>query len=312
MPATPPPKSFTMKNNWLVNVLLLMFFLGLFYLLTGRPDSQEQSYRIAYSEFLRLVNEGKVVSLTLEGREAEGRLLEAENIGPKREYGMRFRTRIPDMADSTLLALLEEHKVELTVSAGQTSSIVWQLVISFLPWILIIGLWIWLIRRAQRNITGGLGGGGELGKFLQGSAKTAEIPDVTFDDMAGQDTAKRPVIHQKQVPVHREWYDLDLYPGARDHTRNITRFDIENVDSRVETSADRLIQPWVPVGEPVIIVFRIRDIPAVSVIDLPHPVKNLRRFPHERELDSRRDVYRCGCPIHAIESGGSKHLAHDR
>jgi cell division protease FtsH len=75
-----------------------------------------------------------------------------------------------------------------------------------LPWILIIAFWFWIIKRAQRGISGGLGGKGELGKFLRGTSKSAEIPNVTFDDMAGQDTAKREVTELVEFLKHPEQF----------------------------------------------------------------------------------------------------------
>jgi cell division protease FtsH len=206
MPVARPPQRLPIQRTWLINVLLIVFFLSLYYILTNRPEAQEKVYSIAYSEFIKLLNDGAVASLTIKGREAEGSLLQAESIGPNQESGTRFNTRIPEMADSSLLTLIEQKQVKLTVLPAESTSLLRQLVISILPWILIIGLWLWLINRAQRNLTGGIGGKGELGKFLKGSAKSAEIPNVTFDDMAGQDTAKREVTELVEFLKHPEQF----------------------------------------------------------------------------------------------------------
>ncbi|UCE88361.1 MAG: ATP-dependent zinc metalloprotease FtsH, partial [Pseudomonadota bacterium] len=44
-----------------------------------------------------------------------------------------------------------------------------------------------------RTLSGKIGGPGELKQFLEAPAKKGEVPDVTFADVAGQDTAKREV-----------------------------------------------------------------------------------------------------------------------
>jgi len=139
------------------------------------------------------LNDGALASVTLKGNQAEGTLLQATSIGPQQEMSRSFKTRIPDIGDESLLPALEAKRVEVKVLSPETEGVIWRVLLSILPWILIIAFWFWIINRAQRSMSGGLGGKGELGKFLRGSSKSAEIPDVTFDDMAGQETAKREV-----------------------------------------------------------------------------------------------------------------------
>src|SRR5690606_38670860 len=67
--------------------------------------------------------------------------------------------------------------------------------IGLLPWLVIIGVWIFLLRRTSR-ITGGLGRGG-LGNFLGERTRKVEpatTPKVRFADVAGQDNAKAEVM----------------------------------------------------------------------------------------------------------------------
>jgi cell division protease FtsH len=66
--------------------------------------------------------------------------------------------------------------------------------IGLLPWILLLGVYFWFWNRMQRNISGRFGGR-DFGEFLSGSARREEkdAPRVTFDDVAGQEAAKREV-----------------------------------------------------------------------------------------------------------------------
>jgi cell division protease FtsH len=91
-------------------------------------------------------------------------------LGPQQEMSLHFKTRIPDIGDESLLPALEEKRVEVKALSPETEGVIWRVLLSILPWILIIAFWFWIINRAQRSMSGGLGGKGELGKFLRGSS----------------------------------------------------------------------------------------------------------------------------------------------
>jgi cell division protease FtsH len=192
MPESQSPQKYPIPKNWIINAILIIAFTAIYYALTQKTVT-EPAFDIPYSEFKELLNDGALTSVTLKGNQAEGTLLQATSIGPQQEMSRSFKTRIPDIGDESLLPALEAKRVEVKVLSPETEGVIWRVLLSILPWILIIAFWFWIINRAQRSMSGGLGGKGELGKFLRGSSKSAEIPDVTFDDMAGQETAKREV-----------------------------------------------------------------------------------------------------------------------
>jgi cell division protease FtsH len=192
MPESQNPQKYPIPLNWAIS-LILIILLAVFYFVMTQKAVKQPLLDIPYSEFKQLLSNDEVMSITLKGNRAEGALIHAASLGPQQIMGKRFKTRIPDIGDANLLSELEAKGVEVQALPPESGNILRQLLISLLPWIIIIGFWFWIIKRAQRNISGGLGGKGELGKFLRGSTKTAEIPDVTFDDVAGQVTAKREV-----------------------------------------------------------------------------------------------------------------------
>jgi len=192
MPESQSPQKYPIPKNWIINVFFIIAFVALYYALTQKQVA-EPAFDIPYSEFKQLLNDGALASVTLKGNRAEGTLLQATGIGPQNEMSRYFKTRIPDIGDDSLLPALEAQRVEVKAFPPEAEGGLWRILLSMLPWIFIIAFWFWIIKRAQGNISGGLGGKGELGKFLRGSTKTAEIPDVTFDDMAGQESAKREV-----------------------------------------------------------------------------------------------------------------------
>ncbi|NQV22542.1 MAG: AAA family ATPase, partial [Rhodospirillales bacterium] len=102
---------------------------------------------------------------------------------------------MPSFGDPDILLRMEANDVLVRV-ADEAAQDGWGTVLlAILPWMLFLGVYIWLWRGMARNVTGGLGGQGEIKKFLEGSAATESKgrPKVTFDDVAGQENAKREV-----------------------------------------------------------------------------------------------------------------------
>ncbi|MDX1401418.1 MAG: ATP-dependent zinc metalloprotease FtsH, partial [Kiloniellales bacterium] len=102
-----------------------------------------------------------------------------------------FHSRIPETGDSEFLRLVEEKEVILR-SLPISDKGNW--IVTLLPWIILFGLYFWFWNRMQRNVTGHFGGR-TPDSFLAGSAREEKEagPKVTFDDVAGQDNAKREV-----------------------------------------------------------------------------------------------------------------------
>ena len=175
---------------WVVfalTILILLLFLQV------TPVGRETRFEIPYSQFKELVKQQRVAEVELKGQIAEGRLIEPRPIGPANESGQYFRTRIPEIGDDTLLPTLEEHNVKVNATVGAEEGIFLRLLLGFLPWLIFIGFFLWLTRRAMRNIGGRIGGPGDLKDFLEAPAKKAEVPKITFADVAGQENAKREV-----------------------------------------------------------------------------------------------------------------------
>lgn len=201
MPESQSPQKYQIPKNWIINAILIIVMIT-FYFSLAQKTVTEPVFDLPYSEFKQLLNNGALESVTLKGNQVEGTLYQATNIGPQEEIGRYFKTRIPDIGDESLLPTLETQGVEVKALPPEAVGDLWSILLSILPWIFIIAFWFWIINRTQRNMSGGLGGKGELGKLLRGSTKTADIPDVTFDDMAGQETAKREVTELVEFLKH--------------------------------------------------------------------------------------------------------------
>ena len=133
---------------------------------------------LAYSEFQKLVGEGKVKEIVVTAGEIRGELQPAEGQTKK-----HFRTT---RVDSALAAELQKHKVKFS---GQVESKFFSTLLSWvLPVLLFFGIWMLLMRRAA----GQLGAGGGLMSIGKSKAKVYVETDTKtrFADVAGVEEAK--------------------------------------------------------------------------------------------------------------------------
>ena len=158
--------------------------------------------KVPYTHFKQLTAEGQVERVTFRADEVSADLRKAQVVHPSGPSISRIKTRIPAIGDPELLPLLEQRGVEIEVLHGEPSGAS-QILISMLPWAILIGVYWFFWRRVARSM-GGLGGRLDPNDFLSGSTKkeSGDKSKVTFADVAGQDNAKREV--QELVEFLRE------------------------------------------------------------------------------------------------------------
>ncbi|WP_050932023.1 ATP-dependent zinc metalloprotease FtsH [Aestuariivita boseongensis] len=153
-------------------VVLFLLILALFNLFSG-PGTTMQNREISYSEFVTSVEAGDVSQVTLDG----------EQVRFRGNDGQDYVTIKPE--DAEITSLLIENDIPVRAEQQQQSGFQ-AFLISLLPFLLLIGVWIYFMNRMQ-----GRGGGGAMG-FGKSKAKmlTEKHGRVTFDDVAGIDEAK--------------------------------------------------------------------------------------------------------------------------
>ena len=163
-----------MSNNrniafWLVLFLLIVVLFNVF----SSGTSSLQSREISYSDFVASVERGEVATVILDG----------ENIRFKGGDNVEYVTVRP--ADTNVTDLLIANQVVVRAEK-QEQSLFQSFIMSILPFLLLIGVWIYFMNRMQ-----GGGRGGAMG-FGKSRAKllTEKQGRVTFDDVAGIDEAK--------------------------------------------------------------------------------------------------------------------------
>jgi cell division protease FtsH len=168
-------------------VVTLVLYLWNVYFMPSTP----QTYPLNYTQFMEQLNANNIKSVSIKKLQIRGELIKDSSIsfpGEKKPLTVKyFETILPSFQGEGLIARLQEKNVVITVEPAETSMF-WQIVLSILPWALIIGLWILWMRRAQQ-IQGGPGG---LFTFGASKAKLYDVkrPSITFKDVAGMDNVK--------------------------------------------------------------------------------------------------------------------------
>ncbi|MCS6892682.1 MAG: ATP-dependent zinc metalloprotease FtsH [Rhodovarius sp.] len=158
---------------WVIVALLLVALFNLFQPSAG-PHGRA-ALQIAYSDFLNEVQNGQVREVVIQGPNINGTLTD----------GRGFSTYAPPN-DQTLVQRLTERGVRVVARPAETeANPLLQILISWFPMLLLIGVWIFFMRQMQ-------GGGGRAMGFGKSKARllTEKQGRVTFDDVAGIDEAK--------------------------------------------------------------------------------------------------------------------------
>jgi cell division protease FtsH len=155
-------------------VIILLLVLALFTLFQT-PGQHTASQDISFSQMLAEVDQDHVRDVLIQGPEIHGTFTD----------GRTFQTYAPN--DPTLVPHLINKHVSIA-ARPQTENVPWfvSLLISWLPFLALIGVWIFLSRQMQ-------GAGGKALGFGKSRAKllTEANGRVTFEDVAGVDEAKQ-------------------------------------------------------------------------------------------------------------------------
>ncbi len=159
------------RNVWIwvaVGLIFAVFLSGL------QTNPGARNTEIAFSEFLAAVEEDRVLDVTIQGQTISGEFVD----------GGQFVTFAP--ANTDVVAPLTAKGVGIKAAPEPRPSLLFSLLTSAFPILLLVGLWFYMMRRMQ-----GGGPGGVMG-FGKSKARmlTNDSRRVTFEDVAGIDEAK--------------------------------------------------------------------------------------------------------------------------
>ena len=176
----------------MIFLVMLIFFNLLYGMITRNASGQAES--ISYTRFRQELVKDNIESITLKGSSVKGELrkpvkVPVQQAGERKEREVRiFTTILPQVQDPTLISDLAAKNVDVTALSTESSPYA-SLFLYLLPWLLIIGIW-WFVMRGMRS----QGPGSMLGTFSKSGAKvytTSERVKTTFDDVAGMETPKQ-------------------------------------------------------------------------------------------------------------------------
>src|SRR6266498_2996513 len=179
----PPPREF----NWARMLRTLSFWalliVGTIALVQLASSRRREEAEITYTQFNDELNAGNIASVEIAERQKVRGTFQRPVV-VKRQTVERFNVLLPFEADDKFAANLSSKGVDVRArEAGQSFGVV---LLTFLPYLLIFGLVIFMLRQMQQGGNRAFAFGKSKAKLLAG-----DTPKVTFADVAGCDEAKQ-------------------------------------------------------------------------------------------------------------------------
>ena len=156
----------------MIKKLLVWTVIGFFFIsFLGNMNKGQMGQEVSYAKFIDLVNDGQVLKVVIDKR--------GTVVGEYRDGG-QFVTYAPN--DPHMVDDLLENGVDVIANPPEETSLLGSIFISWFPILLLIGVWIWYMKK--RGGIGGMTGNGNKAKKLEPLKGK-----VTFADVAGVEEA---------------------------------------------------------------------------------------------------------------------------
>ncbi len=167
------------SKNMALWLLVILAGVALFQMMNNQRNPTQE---FSYSDFRRQLDAGNIAKVIVyDGKRLEGEFRTPVVQDDRPAKG--FTVLLPVANSEEFFRTLEEANIPITAKepkGGFTAFL-----IAALPWIVILGLWFFLLRQLQA-------GGSKAFSFGKSKAKllTGDTPQTTFSDVAGADEAK--------------------------------------------------------------------------------------------------------------------------
>jgi cell division protease FtsH len=184
-----PKRGISPLNRWLLIIVLLMLGIYAYQFFTSNNTSDTtQRLTISYSDFYQQINANNVKNVTIIGQtDINGDFCQPVQ-GSTQFHVVQLPNGDPQLTQMLLNekpACAVDNKVTISTQNPTDNSFWLSLLINLLPWAFLIGLFVFLSRRATQ---------GQQGIFSFGKSRAKLIledrPSTTFADVAGVDEAK--------------------------------------------------------------------------------------------------------------------------
>ena len=152
---------------WLVIGLVMLMLFNL----VGPRKSNERE--ISFSEFISQIESGSVLEVTIRGSQIHG----------VSDTNGSFQTQVPNYP--ALFKILDSHQVRVKVEPTDQTNLFMAILNSWLPMILIIGIWLFFMRQVQGGGNRAMG----FGKIRSRITNTEDNP-IKFEDVQGIDESR--------------------------------------------------------------------------------------------------------------------------
>ncbi|MCF7886659.1 MAG: ATP-dependent zinc metalloprotease FtsH [Candidatus Marinimicrobia bacterium] len=186
LPPNNDNNGFNWKNASKTSIMWIIIIVSTFLLFSILGFNNQDEVKISTYQYEEQLRNGNIQEAEIVGKTFHGTLKEPQQMNVKGNTVevKKFSVELP-VIDSEVVNKWEKNNLQYDYKEASKN---WtDYIISFLPWILIIGVWIFFLKRMQ-------GGGKSQGIFGFGKSKaklwTSNKPKATFDDVAGCDEAK--------------------------------------------------------------------------------------------------------------------------
>ena len=180
LPSRPPRTNWgNLSKNLALWLLVGLLALALFQMMSRQRNPTQE---FSYTEFSRQLDQGNVARVEV----FDGKRLEGDFRAPVTQDGRTaksFTVLLPVANSEVFIKRLEDAGVPIL--AKEPKGGITAIIIAALPWIVILGLWFFLLRQLQAGGSRAFAFGKSKAKLLAG-----DTPKVTFADVAGADEAK--------------------------------------------------------------------------------------------------------------------------
>jgi len=152
---------------WLVIGLVMLMLFNV----VGPRESDER--KITFSEFISQIESGSVLEVSIRGSQVHG----VSNTNGS------FQTQVPNYP--ALFEILDRHQVRVRVEPTDQTNLFLAILNSWLPMILIIGIWLFFMRQVQGGGSRAMG----FGKIRSRITNTEDNP-IKFGDVQGIDESR--------------------------------------------------------------------------------------------------------------------------
>ncbi len=191
-PPGPSGMSWLVRSVIIIAIVLLGWYLFTYFFNPAGSSSSPNAIEIPYSTFQQQLSAGNVKDVTFQGQDVNGDFKTAvkiTDVNGNTRTGTAFHFTQLANSDPNLVGQLNQQGVVYSAKPAADNSILLTILINVVPWLILIILFLFIIRRATQ---------GQQNIFSFGKSKAKMVledrPSTTFADVAGVDEAKNDLV----------------------------------------------------------------------------------------------------------------------